>query len=245
VLNRVLTIALIAGLVAGLAASALQLLWTTPLIIEAERYEQAAVAAPSTHDHGSHDHDHDGGAWAPADGLQRTAFTVLTHVLIATGFGLLLTGLFVLRGRETLVTGLLWGVAGFIAFHGAPALGLPPELPGTEAASLTARQLWWLATVLCTGGGLALLVFAPKPVLRIAAPIIVVLPHLYGAPQPAVHAALAPAALQTEFVVASLVTNGVMWLVLGGVGGFLFDRLIGRPGRHRKAARRPTPSRAA
>jgi cobalt transporter subunit CbtA len=231
VLNRILAIAVIAGLVAGLLASAMQVLWTTPLIVEAERYEQGTAIPSAVEPHTAHGHDHDEDGWAPADGLQRTAFTILTHVLIATGFGLLLAGAQALLGRGTLATGLLWGAAGFLAFHAAPALGLPPELPGTVAGPLAARQAWWLATVLCTGGGLALLAFGRKPALRLAGPIVIVLPHLCGAPQPEVHAALAPETLQTEFVVASLVTNGLMWLVLGGVSGFLFDRLIGPAGR--------------
>jgi hypothetical protein len=32
----------------------------------------------------------------------------------------------------------------------APAIGLPPELPGIEAAALQSRQLWWVATAVAT-----------------------------------------------------------------------------------------------
>jgi predicted cobalt transporter CbtA len=36
--------------------------------------------------------------------------------------------------------GLLWGLGGFAALHLAPAVGLPPELPGMASADLAARQ---------------------------------------------------------------------------------------------------------
>ena len=36
--------------------------------------------------------------------------------------------------------GIIWGLAGFIAVHFAPAIGLPPELPGSSAADVGARQ---------------------------------------------------------------------------------------------------------
>ena len=41
------------------------------------------------------------GGWEPADGMERTAFTVVTNILTAIGYALILTGLFVLRGRPS------------------------------------------------------------------------------------------------------------------------------------------------
>jgi Probable cobalt transporter subunit (CbtA) len=65
------------------------------------------------------------------------------------------------RQRE-LAAGLDLGLGGFVAFNLASALGLPPDLPGTEVASLEARQIWWLATVVLTRVGLAMLVFGAE-----------------------------------------------------------------------------------
>jgi len=223
--NRVFLIALIAGVVAGVTVSAVQSLWAVPLIHTAERYETAAAAKPPPahlHADGSvhvHEHQNEEGG-----GITRVALTVLTNVLVAFGFALILGAIFILRRRDTIRSGVLWGLAGFAVFSAAPALGLPPELPGTEAAAVADRQAWWFATVLATAAGLALLVFARQLPVRLAGPVLVLLPHLFGAPQPAIHGALAPAALQAEFVIASLSASAVMWLVLGAVSGFLFDR---------------------
>jgi cobalt transporter subunit CbtA len=226
--TRILTIALIAGILAGLTATAVQMIWPVPLIHQAEVYEAAGhaagAAAPAVHahEHGAVLHAHE--PWAPADGLERTAFTTLTNILIAFGFGLVLVAILVLRGRDTPRTGLLWGMAGFAVFSLAPAFGLPPELPGTEAAALGSRQGWWLATVVATGGGLALLVFGRHVVIRLCGLLLPLLPHLYGAPQPAAHGALAPPAMQTDFVLAALTSNAIMWVVLGALCGYLFQK---------------------
>ena len=146
--------------------------------------------------------------------------------MAAIGFGLLLGAGFALSGGAVgWRRGLLWGAAGFAIFALAPALGLPPELPGAEAAPLAARQGWWLATVLATGGGLALLVFDRRLALKGLAIVLIVLPHLLGAPQPEQHGGLAPAELARAFVAASLFTSALLWLVLGAVSGLAFERL--------------------
>ena len=42
-------------------------------------------------------------------------------------------------------------VAWALAVHFAPAISLPPEVPGVAAADVFARQVWWFATVAATG----------------------------------------------------------------------------------------------
>src|SRR5437870_316454 len=108
--------------------------------------------------------------------------------------------------------------------------GLPPEIPGTEAAPLLARQIWWLATAAATAAALALLAFARRPVWIVLAVIVIVAPHVFGAPQPADHASAAPAALARQFVVAATVTSFLFWLVLGAASGYFYRRFVPRPG---------------
>jgi len=133
----------------------------------------------------SHD-EHECQCWEPADGFQRSAFTLLAEVLTGVGYALLLVSAFALRGGDiNWQTGLYWGLAGFAAFTLAPGLGLPPEVPGTEAAPLLARQVWWVATVAGPVAGLACLFFGRKPLWCLAGIALLVTPHIYGAPQPA------------------------------------------------------------
>jgi cobalt transporter subunit CbtA len=158
----------------------------------------------------------------------RFLFTLIANVVAASGFGFLLAAAMTIAAaaghRTDWKRGVLWGLAGFAAIQLAPALGLPPEVPGAAAAELGARQVWWILTAALTALGLALVVFAPRPWLRALGLVPIVVPHLIGAPQPEQHGGLSPAALASQFVHAALITLGVYWLILGGLVGFLLDR---------------------
>lgn len=171
--RRLILNALLVGLLAGLVLSLVQILAVNPIIFAAETFEVAepvdATANIHTHaaDGHGHAHTHDSEAWAPEDGWERTGFTVLSNVLAATGFAsvlLALMSILQLLGvtRVNVGKGVLWGIAGFTAFFLAPAVGLPPEIPGVEAAALESRQFWWLAAVAGVGLGILMLVFAPR-----------------------------------------------------------------------------------
>jgi cobalt transporter subunit CbtA len=213
------------GLIAGVAISAVQVLGTSSLILKAEVYEQAGEAAVPVHSHdgkaAAHEHEHDAAAWEPSDGMERNVFTIAANVLTAIGYALVLTGLIALRGRPiTWRDGLLWGMAGFACVMLAPMLGLPPELPGTPVAPLGERQIWWIGTVGATAAGLGLMAFRREPWAAILAILLIVAPHLVGAPAaPEGEHALAPEALEHQFVVAAVLTSLVFWTLLGSLSG--------------------------
>lgn len=236
--KRIAQTAGFAGLLAAILLTLLQSLWVTPLILQAETYESAAPGQAVEAEHGhavaepAHEHEpaeaaghsHDAEAWAPQDGWQRTLSTGLSNLVVAVGFALMLAGLFTLRAPEQTWQGLLWGLAGFATFSLAPSAGLPPELPGTAAADLLLRQYWWIGTALATATGLALLAFGANWALRIAGLVLLALPHLIGAPHPQVQQSLAPAALQKEFIFASLLTNALFWSALGLAAAWFHGR---------------------
>lgn len=234
-LRRILTAGLLAGLIAGTAATLAQRYQVAPLIFAAEVFEDAAATAHS-HDGAATSHSHDAAddAWEPADGLERTAFTWLANVLTGSGFGLILAAAIAFAGRPIdRRRGLVWGLAGYCAFSVSPALGLPPELPGMMAADLAARQLWWLAAAGGTAFGLALIVFAPnnslKRLLQIVGAVLIAAPHLYGAPHLAAESGAVPAELAARFVVASLAVAALFWAVLGLAVGHFMARLLPTP----------------
>jgi len=151
-LRRLLLSALLAGLAAGIVSSTLQQLFLVPLILRAEALETAAQSGGAT-----------------GVGLERAAYSLVFTCVGACAFALLLTGCWSLRGEVDWRRGLLWGLAGFAVFSLAPALGLPPELPGAHAADLAARQAWWVGTAIATAavqnllGGDAAMARARKP----------------------------------------------------------------------------------
>ena len=230
---KMLSPALFAALLAALVLSLAQALWVSPLILQAEVYESDPVqrldAAAGHHHDDQTAHEHDDSAWAPDDGWQRHAATLASNLVMAVGYGLILCACYAwpFHARKSPAgwrAGVVWGGAGYVVFFLVPALGLPPELPGTLAADLEARQLWWLMAALCTATGLALLAWARPLWLKLAAMLPLVLPHALGAPHPEHAFALAPAALTWQFIVASSVVNALFWLVLGGISAQLFAR---------------------
>jgi len=234
--QRIFFAAVLAGLAAGLVMSAVQQWRVVPLILEAEVYETAEPEAPHVHataDQAAapHEHEHDPDAWAPRDGAERTVYTVLANVLASMGFALLLAAVSTLAGLEiTAANGVIWGLGGFVALQLAPAFGLAPELPGMPAADLGVRQIWWWCTAIATG--LALLgiaKFRNWPAIAAGA-VLILVPHLVGAPQLAGEALSAvPSHLATAFAANSLVAGAVFWLIVGPLLGWLNERLARLP----------------
>jgi cobalt transporter subunit CbtA len=219
---RILSAALVAGLWAALAASVLQAAWTTPLILEAESYEsqsaETRTSPPGKVDGSALSQNHDEAAQANPSFLtrvERAAFTSLATLVSGVGYALVLLALLLASGatpsRETT---LRWALAAFLAVNLAPAIGLPPELPGMGGGDLFARQAWWVFTVCSSGVGLYLLRRVRSAVAVTAAVVALALPHLVGAPH-AVGASEVPPALAAQFATRSVAIGLIFWGVLG------------------------------
>ena len=240
-IGRVFLAALLAGIAAGLFYGAIQHLRLTPLILEAEKYEKA----------GGHTHDHAAMAttkeaapaqstsqvetppaaedegWAPADGAERTLYTFLASILNGTGFAAILAGVSLLSGvRITPRNGLLWGIAGFFAVHLAPAAGLAPELPGMPAADLLSRQVWWVGTIIATAVAIWLFTQREEAWAKVAAIVLVALPHVIGAPQAPTHESGVPPGLTTEFAANALAAAALLWVAIGVFLGYTMDHFV-------------------
>ena len=217
-MHRVLTVGLLAGLLAGLVVATLQHFVTTPLILQGEVYE----AQQTTGGHDMADMDQ----WKPADGIERTAFTSIATIATAAGFALiLLAGMLVAGDPITARMAFGWAVAAFIATGLAPALGLAPELPGSAAGPLLERQVWWIGTAIATGAALWLFLRSSTVLPKVIAVALLALPHLIGAPEAATFESKAPAELAAHFVAASLTIQAALWILPGVLAGALWTRL--------------------
>ena len=225
---RLLSAALAAGFLAAVVVTGLELTLTSPLIASAEVYEaheghQAARALPIVlaHSDFAHaDHDHAAPEWQPGDGLPRMAFTGLATLVGAVGYALILGAVMLACGREpTPDTALAFALAGFASVALAPALGLPPELPGSAAAPLATRQAWWVMTATSTALGLYLIAIRRAFIAILGGLVLIVGPHVAGAPQPPEAASELPAALAAQFAARSLAIAFVFWGLIGlGLG---------------------------
>lgn len=224
--GRIILTALAAGLISGVFVWGAHMVKTTPLILAAEVYEdQAAGHQPTPASPEQAPAAQPEEEWAPADGIERGAFTLLMDALTGIGFAFLLAGAISLSGRPIdWRRGVLWGLSGFAAFFAAPSFGLAPELPGMQAGDLDARQAWWLATAAATAAGLGLIALQPKTAIKALGAGLIVLPHLVGAPHPEFAPGNVPAEMAAEFAIATLVVTGLFWALLGGLTGYFYNR---------------------
>ena len=224
--SRLFTSAALAGLVAGALAFLLTTWLLVPLIVTAELFESGALTHFVTTANGAIE--------TPVPTVDilaepaRHAGTFAMSLVTYVGFALLLAvGIALAERNAGLATdarrGLVWGLAGFVAVHLAPAAGLPPELPGTVAAELGARQAWWIVTVGASVAGIAMLAFVRGP-LAVLGVALIAAPHLWGAPHLDTYFGVAPPELAATFAARSLAVAGASWAILGASLGWLWAR---------------------
>lgn len=236
--------ALVAAICACLATSAFQAWRVTPLIFAAEAYE-GGEEEHGHHDHGEADaataveaHSHGEDEWAPQDGFERTAYTVLSNFLMAAGYALILGAVSVLFNLPiTFANSLYWAAGGFAAFTLAPALGLPPGMPGMPVADTFARQIWWFTAAISTGAGFIVLAkFRTAWALALAV-ALVILPQVIPAPVAPNDPTGVPPRLTAEFVATVLYNGAIFWVALALAFGRFNDYLATRPATIRTGAR--------
>ncbi|PCH67777.1 MAG: cobalt transporter [Rhodobacteraceae bacterium] len=222
--SRILTSALFAGAAAGLIAALLQLVFVQPVLLHAELYESGQLI-------------HFGGAGGQAvsaaqdvSGFQpvRDGLSILFNMLTYTGFAFMLVGAMLLaerRGHQiTTRSGLLWGLAGFVTFLFAPGFSLPPEVPGVAAADVAPRQVWWVGTVIATAIAMWLIAYGRNWAAWGAAIVLLALPQLIGAPEPASYAGPVPPELGALFTARAFGVAVVGWIALGTFATYFWQR---------------------
>lgn len=247
-LTRILGVSLLAGALAGVLVAGVQHFTTVPLILKAEVYEKPEASSAidtgvtrtswsfggaqvllaqtetSGHDHSAGEHsDHE--AWEPADGIERTLYASLATIGTGVGFALMLLAIMIVSGVEiTVRSATLWGLGAFVATGLATGLGLPPEIPGSAAAELLPRQIWWISTAVATALGIWLLFQRSQPLAIAAAVALIVAPHLIGAPEPEAFSSTAPAELAGHFASSSLAVQATLLLLVGAFVGYFWRR---------------------
>ncbi len=229
--SRILISAIFAGAAAGLVAGILQLIFVQPVLLHAELYESGELV-------------HFGGIANSADpalpgfDVMRDGLSLIFTMLIYTGYALLMIAMMnIAEERGAQIDGrwgIIWGVAGFVAFHLAPGFTLAPEVPGVAAADVTARQIWWFATVISAAIAMWLLAFGGNWVMWGAAAVLLMAPHLIGAPEPDSFTGPVPTEIGALFAARALGVGLAAWVLLGCFAGFFWQR----EGRHADAAAR-------
>ncbi len=234
---RIFTSALFAGLVAGLVAVLLQWALMQKLILEGEEYETGA----KSHFAGVLVLNEDGetaaqaaaSAEAEEEGeaeslVTRYALAFFAAFVTWVGLALVMVAGFALAERHaqriTMQDAILWGVAGFAALHVMTGIGLAPELPGTPAAELELRQLWWMTTAVTAIIAFAFMGYGRKPIHVALAMVLLIAPHLIGAPRLDGYAGVAPPELSGEYVARAYAVAFISWITLGLAAGHFWNR---------------------
>ncbi|MGH8712832.1 MAG: CbtA family protein [Casimicrobiaceae bacterium] len=206
--KRIVAAAALAGALSGLLLTGVQQIEIAPLIRSAEAQEAANAASGVESAVAAHK------ARERRDGWERLTATAVANTVLATAYALLLAAALSVRRQSGWRAGFAWGIAGYAVFFVAPALGIAPLLPGSDAAPLADRQMWWVGAVSCSAAGLWLTAFAKSPLPRIAGIALIVAPHVIGAPQ-APAGAPNDADAAREFIRATYLANAALWLALG------------------------------
>ena len=219
--TRILTSALFAGAAAGFIASLLQLYFVQPVLVHAELYESGELV-------------HFGGEAVSAiqelGGFQpvRDSLSIIFTMLIYAGYGLVTVSAMALaEQRGTVLStkqGIIWGIAGFVAVHFAPGFTLAPEVPGVAAADVYARQIWWFATVASAGAAMWLIAFGSGITAWGIAALLLLAPHVIGAPEPDTFKGPVPTELGALFAARAFGVGMAAWVLLGILSAYFWQK---------------------
>jgi predicted cobalt transporter CbtA len=237
--GQILSRLLLAGVIAGMLAGGFSLLVTERAIAPALALEEARATAEG----GSHEHAEElfsRGEQVVGGFLGTLVAGVVLAIVFAGVYALIRHRL---PGSTDLPRVALLAAIGFSIFALLPALKIPANPPAVgDPATVGTRTAIYGAVLLC-GIVSAMLVSAVVSFLRsreveagataIAAVattaalltlVLVLVPD-----NPDTIAADVPATVVWNFRLASLGQLAVLWTVLGSVGGWLLDRLVGSP----------------
>jgi len=239
--QKFMTGALIAGGVAGLLAALLHFAFVQESLLLGEQYESGAIihfqsvetaegAQGAAVEDMAGAQPEDATASEGVDTVTRNTMTVAFTIVLYIGYAMLMIAGFGIAAQFGIgigaAQGVLWGLAGYASFQLAPAMGLPPELPGTAAAEIGARQVWWWGTVFASGAGIGLLVYGRGLAFGALGVALLAAPHLIGAPELDGFFSNAPAELGAVFSTRVLGVGFVTWVVLGWVAGAVWSRTV-------------------
>ncbi|QXT41104.1 CbtA family protein [Gymnodinialimonas ceratoperidinii] len=223
--TRLLTSALFAGAASGLIAALLQLWFVQPVLLHAELYESGELLHFGADSNIAAAQDV-GGIDLVRDGLS-TVFTMLIYSAYAM---ILLAAMSVAEERGAAITartGMIWGIAGFVAVHLAPGFSLAPEVPGVAAADVVLRQVWWFTTAIMAAAAMVLIGFGKNWAAWLGAAVLLLAPHVYGAPEPEVFTGPVPTEIGALFAARALGVGLAAWVLLGLFAGYFWSRRIG------------------
>jgi predicted cobalt transporter CbtA len=214
--SRFVLAVFVSGIVAGLLVTSVHRWQITPMLEtaaattpgEARANESSTPAATKT----PRQTRHFGGA-------------LVLNTVAGLAAACLLVSLISLHGGASWLTGLLWGLAGFLAFFLYPSLGMPPKLPASLAGSFGDQSGWWWLAASCASVSMALVLLQPRWLFRIVGLLLLAVPFVAGLPDAGPQTAWpVPDALALRFYWSLALASLLFWLALGVLAAGLFGQ---------------------
>lgn len=237
-----------AGIIAGFSLGILNLLFVSPLILKAEKYE-----VPEVHNHGlvnaSALHHHpEASPGFKVEGTLRSILTVVGNTVLGIAVGTLVAALILIAIRFDFLEdkifnapytqALIVGIGFFAIANIVPSLGMKPEMPGIIGGenNFPARQHWWIISAIFSFSGFCFFWFRKKifsnstlkgitlngVAMAIACLITSISFWVIGVPEHS-EKSTAPMSLRMHFVWESLTVNFIFWMILS-ISLFYFVR---------------------
>jgi cobalt transporter subunit CbtA len=101
---------------------------------------------------------------------------------------------------------------------------LSPEVPGVAAADVGARQVWWFATVATAAVGVWLIAFGNNWIAWGIAVVLMLAPHVIGAPEPETFTGPVPPEIGALFASRAFGVGMAAWVMIGCFAGYFWQR---------------------
>ena len=214
-------------MIGGSSLTFIQSIKIIPLILQAEKYEGGNI---NIYDKSNEikkiiNKDTEEEHWKPENGFERLFYTVIANIFLSIGLSFILCAVYLFLDDLRVEKGIFVGIVGYISFFVLPSLGLEPEIPGTLAAPLHDRQIWWIFTVIVSSVGFIIIFFNKNTFYKLLGVILILIPHIIGAPIPLQEGGTASQKMLYEFINAAYIANGLFWIILALTTMIIFKKL--------------------
>jgi len=234
-LQKLLLSSLVVGFITGIFITFFHLSLIKPIIDKAEVHELSSstmlTETYNGHHHSAEDDSNQNhnavNKYIFGHSLERTIFSFISNIIIATGFSFLFSSVLTLIKNDINIKSVfIIGFFGFLSFCLLPSISLSPQPPGTLSASLELRQFIWVLISFCSIVGLAFLFYKKGIIWRIISFVILIIPHIIAILViKSIPISNVPSDLISNFVYSTIISGALLWFTLSILMNYFYKKL--------------------
>lgn len=232
-LQRLLSSGLVAGFFAGILITFFHLLLIQPMIDQAEVYElSSSIEMADLHEDYHHNeennhHNEEIDIYIFGYDLERTIFSFIANILIATGFSFFFASVLTLIKHSFSSKHIfLVGFFGFLSFCLLPSISVAPQPPGSIQIDIMLRQFFWLLITSFSIIGFGLFAYKKEIQWKIISFVILIIPHIII--MLFIKDSLVsnlPSDFVFKFIFSTILSGAFLWLILSMVMSYFYKKL--------------------